>query len=85
MKLVLKEVSDLERFSKAMNIPDEVCTELCDGDEEEVVGKMSSFLLEKGLTWSCLRSGLTENNEHSNESVFWKMLSLKVLLLDSIV
>ena len=46
---------------------------------------MSSFSLEKGLTWSRLRSGLTENNEHSNESVFWRMLSLKVLLLDSIV
>ena len=63
MKLVLKEVSDLERFSKAMNIPNEVCTKLCDDDEEEVVGKMSSFLLEKGLMWSSLKRGLIENNE----------------------
>ena len=77
MKLVLKEVSDLERFSKAMNIPDEVCTGLCDGDEEEVVGKMSSFLLEKGLTWSSLKRGLIENNE---------MIALeRVCLLENVV
>ena len=77
MKLVLKEVSDLERFLKAMNIPDEVCTELCDGDEEEVVGKMSSFLLEKGLTWSSLKRGLIENNE---------MIALeRVCLLENVV
>ena len=60
---MLKEVSDLEWFSKSMNIPDEVSIELCDANREEVVGKMSSFLLEKGLTWTSLKKGLTESNE----------------------
>ena len=60
---MLKEVSDLQWFSKSMNIPAEVSIELCDGDREEVVGKMSSFLLEKGLTWTSLKRGLTESNE----------------------
>ena len=60
---MLKEVSDLEWFSKSMNVPDEVSIELCDGNREEVVGKMSSFLLEKGLTWTSLKKGLTESNE----------------------
>ena len=61
--MVLKEVSDLQSVTKQMGIPEDISSELWEGDREEVVGKVSSFLLEKGLTWKDLKEAVIKSKE----------------------
>ena len=58
--MVLEEVSDLQSVTKQMGIPEDISSELW---EEEVVGKVSSFLLEKGLTWKDLKEAVIKSKE----------------------
>ena len=61
--MVLKEVSDLQSVAKEMEVPEDISSELWEGGREEVVGKVSSFLLEKGLTWKDLKEAVIKRKE----------------------
>ena len=61
--MVLKEVSDLQSVAKEMEVPEDISSELWEGDREEVVGKVSSFFLEKGLTWKDLKEAVIKSKE----------------------
>ena len=61
--MVLKEVSDLRSVAKEMTVPEDISSDLWEGDREEVVGKVSSFFLAKGLTWKNLREAVIKSKE----------------------
>ena len=56
---VFKKVIYLDRVSNAFGMSPEAMS----GDEEERLGKVSNFFLEKKLTWKHLRKLLIRHNE----------------------
>ena len=61
---LITEVKDMEKFIKAVNIPEELHIKLLKCDKEEVFGEVSAFCVKSGHTWKYLRELLVEIDEN---------------------